>query len=318
MRLFKCNLGKGVFFVMILENMMLRSAAILLLTGSFLLFSNAANAQETCTSAQELERLSKLVTTETQANDFRKDAEKQRDCWVRRATRGEKNLRGALLIDAVLPNSVDLTGADLTDAVLIRAKLSGARMSGANLTGAQLGMAKMELADLTNAKLDGVNTIIVEGFDDKGKQHLTGANFFHAKLSGATFSRARLGYSFFIQADLSGADLSYLDLTGVNFDKTNLRGAKLVSANLKDVNLRGAVMTGADLTSASLVNAKMLYVEDIKNAKFNNADLRGAAIPEWKFLHDDSVTITGAIVRQSSMHPKDLSLWRDRGGTFLD
>ena len=77
-------------------------------------------------------------------------------CWIKEAKSGNKNLRGAYLVNADFQNA-DLSNADLTNAQTQNANFSGANLSGANLTKAALGSADLTNADFTDAIFIGTN-----------------------------------------------------------------------------------------------------------------------------------------------------------------
>src|SRR5713101_6925175 len=94
---------------------------------------------------------------------------------------------------------------------------------------------------------------------------LSGANLYHANLSGANLSDAELYH-----ANLSGANLSGADLTNANFSAADLSGADLSFANLSFAHLSSTDLSGANLSFAHLSDA------DLTNADLNRPDLSGA------------------------------------------
>ena len=99
---------------------------------------------------------------------------------------------------------IDLGRADLSRADLSSANLSGANLSGATLSGATLSGANLSSADLSGATLSGAT---LSGATLSGANlssaYLSNINLSGVNLNGANFSRALLGETIFVDADLS-------------------------------------------------------------------------------------------------------------------
>ncbi len=108
-------------------------------------------------------------------NSMKEEALKQ--CWIKEAKSGNKNLRGAYLADADFQNA-DLSNADLTNAKTQNANFSGANLSGANLTKANLGGANLKSANFRRAILTDASLSSAD---------LTNADFTDALIFGTHF-----------------------------------------------------------------------------------------------------------------------------------
>jgi len=97
-----------------------------------------------------------------------------------------------------------LSGANLGKAELTEANLSMANLRGAELVGANLGEVDFMGADLYRANLTGANLIWAELKRAKlGKAKLTEANLSKASLRGADLTDAIIGWTTFVNNDLS-------------------------------------------------------------------------------------------------------------------
>lgn len=113
---------------------------------------------------------------------------KQRDCWVDKLKKKTKNMVGAFLVGAELPEPLTDEGwwfrnIDFTNANLTNADLSGVDMYGLNFTGAVMISTRLGGADLRTATFKGTDLRL--------------ASLRYAKVFGANFTNA----------DLRGADL---------------------------------------------------------------------------------------------------------------
>jgi hypothetical protein len=138
----------------------------------------------------------------------------------------------------------DLSGSDLNDA-----DLRGTDLSGADLSGSDLRRAKLSRANLSGVDLSG------------------------ADLSGANFTRANLS-----RANLSGADLRWVSLNGTNLDMATLSQARVGYTLFVDVDLsrvQGIESVWHD--SPSSVGIETIYKS---NGQIPEIFLRGAGVPE--------------------------------------
>ncbi|HEY9704718.1 MAG TPA: pentapeptide repeat-containing protein, partial [Allocoleopsis sp.] len=118
-------------------------------------------------------------------------------------------------------------------------------------------------ADLSGMNLKGVN--------------LTGANLQNAKFNQTQLESANLNGANLQNADLINSNLTYTNLIGANFKNANLskshfENANLMMANFENANLSKAVFWNANLMNTNLENAKNM----------NDANLKGATLPNGK------------------------------------
>jgi hypothetical protein len=118
--------------------------------------------------------------------------------------------------------------------------------------------------------------------DSRLRPDLSGANLFHADLSGAYLAGANLENAGLSEANLRGAYLSkaYLsgvDLSGANLREAHLFGANLHGANLRQADLREANLGGAYLGAANLIGAN-LSAAFLGGASLVGANLSGARL----------------------------------------
>jgi serine/threonine-protein kinase len=92
----------------------------ILMTGLLFIGAQSTAAREDCKNVGQL-KIEKVDADHPEAR-------KARDCWVRKAKSGEKNLTGAWLTGANLSRA-NLAGANLRFADLTRANLTGAMVS---------------------------------------------------------------------------------------------------------------------------------------------------------------------------------------------
>ena len=126
-----------------------------------------------------------------------------KDCWVKKAKSGQKDLKWAYLFEADL-NGVDLRGVDL-----FNANLNGANLSGADLRGASLSDAELSGAKFAGAKLEDTD------FDTTD---LTEADFRRTDLTGAKLKNM----------DIRDAIVSQKTTIGINFEEWKDRGGTVV------------------------------------------------------------------------------------------
>jgi hypothetical protein len=120
-----------------------------------------------------------------------------------------RDLRAANLSDADLMRA-NLRGATLRATLLFGANLSGANLSNANLTGANLsritwGSGKQEMMRWAEHKFRRPEEGPGIPFESLVEPYPAGANFSGASLKGADMTEAHLGYTMFIDTDLSDA-----------------------------------------------------------------------------------------------------------------
>ena len=127
----------------------------------------------------------------------------KKDCWVKKAKSGQKDLKWAFLFEA------DLSGVDLRGVDLFNADLNGANLSGADLRGASLSEAELSGAKFAGAKLENTN------FDSTD---LTEADFRRTDLTGAKMKNM----------DIRDAIVSQKTTIGINFEEWKDRGGKVV------------------------------------------------------------------------------------------
>lgn len=113
--------------------------------------------------------------------------------------------------------------------------LEGVNWSGLGLSQVMLSTSKMLGAQFAHAKL-------------------TGAYFGYCDLRAASFQGADLGEAHFREADLSAAAFDSATLNDANFARANLRGCSFRAADLTDANLWGADLRGATFAGAILAN----------------------------------------------------------------
>jgi uncharacterized protein YjbI with pentapeptide repeats len=110
-----------------------------------------------------------------------------------------------------------------------------------------------------NAQLDG---------SDFTGATLRNADFYRASLKGAKFVDADLRSCVFSRADLAGADFTGAVMPFIVLD------ANMAKAKLEGLDLKQASTFGVNFEGANLRNTKGW--EEITNANFRGADLRGA------------------------------------------
>ena len=131
-----------------------------------------------------------------------------------------------------------------------------------------LRRANLSGTNLRDAKMVGV--ILGEQDVDRG------ANLSGARLSGADFSRAHLGYADLsdVYADrpiFAGAKLRQATLHYAIFNNADLSGADLSYADLFEATLRGADLSGATLDLADLTGAHLSQVDGLTQDELDKA-----------------------------------------------
>jgi uncharacterized protein YjbI with pentapeptide repeats len=152
-------------------------------------------------------------------------------------------------------------------------------------------------ADLSNLNLQGANfrNAILTGTDLQGAD-LTGASFFNAGLDGADLSGATVTQTSFSQADLSNARLNSIAGSGPDFSQ-----AVLVNASLTGItDLRDARFDSAELAECNLHGSRF------PGAVFDRAGLTVASAVGTDFSEIasmDAPTLTAAYLTNSQWQP---------------
>jgi len=116
---------------------------------------------------------------------------------------------------------------------------------------------------------------------------LRGQDFSRAKLAfvlwpQAQLQEAKLNGATLDKADLREANLDHCVLTGAKLRDADLRKASLLAADLEGARLRGALLSGVNASAANLTDADLrdcdLRGADLSGAKLCGADLRGALL----------------------------------------
>lgn len=180
----------------------------------------------------------------------------------------DADLSGAYLSDAklVMANltranlfKADLCKADLSTATLAGAKLSQASLFGAKLTDADLTKANLSRATLSKANLAGANL---------SKATLIGANLFEANLWEANLETAN-----FTDANLSGTNLTEANLSAAIFHQCHIGYTEFVNVDLSGVQ---------DLETVKHIGPSYVAISTIFNSGGDvpKVFLRGCGIPE--------------------------------------
>jgi uncharacterized protein YjbI with pentapeptide repeats len=180
----------------------------------------------------------------------------------------EADLSGAYLSDAqlVMANltganlfKADLCKADLSTASLAGATLSKAFLFGANLTDADLTKANLSMATLSKANLAGANLT---------KANLIGANLFEANLWEANLETANC-----TDANLSGTNLTEANLSNAIFHQCHIGYTSFVNIDLSGVQ---------DLETVKHIGPSYIAISTIfkSGGDVPKVFLRGCGIPE--------------------------------------
>ncbi len=182
------------------------------------------------------------------------------------------NLKGCDLRDADFTgckfNNADLSNTNLKSASFYCADLRNANLRNANLSRADLRGTLFMMADLTNADLteadmregavaqknekggltqfshNSTEEKISSRFGDKNihKQiKASGADFSHAIMREANFSRAHMKQTILKCADLARSNFSLTNLEGADLEGANMVGANTEGANFRAANLYGTM-----------------------------------------------------------------------------
>jgi uncharacterized protein YjbI with pentapeptide repeats len=185
-----------------------------------------------------------------------------------------------------------LIGADFTDAIVFGTRLS-VENGPQDLTAAQLySTASYKTGLLGPITLAGN----MQGWNFQG-QDLSGARFDRGgKLTGATWSGAKLQNTLFFVNTLPGTDFRQADVRKVHFsastlDGSDFRGTDLSEAQFSETSLVGARFDGiranaarfvrGSLQDASYVDADLretafVFIDSFVDTNFSGADIRGA------------------------------------------
>ena len=172
----------------------------------------------------------------------------------------EANLSCAILLYANFQNT-DMQYANLQNAFLINVNLNNANLSNVNLCDAKLKYVNLNKKDLSDAKLDVLNTENVKS----EKVNLRGLDLSGVDLQGKDLKNAILDDATLYESNLKEADLKRARLIGTNLKKTNMQKADLRGANLRWADLRETDLNGAKLKEAGL-DYSIWRVDDIQQA----------------------------------------------------
>ena len=187
---------------------------------------------------------------------------------LRKETFNEANLSGASLRKA------NLSEATLREANLSGADLSGADLSGTNLRAANLITADLSKSDLSRADLSRANF---------GGATLSEANLSAATLIETNLSRATLDVANLSKANLSGAKLLWADLSRANLRWADLSGADLTESRLGwTVFVDNDLSTVKGLETISHYGPSGIGIDTIykSGGKISEIFLRGAGVPD--------------------------------------
>ncbi len=195
----------------------------------------------------------------------------------------------SIWLKGVSLRGMDLTGIDLHKAELADADLSQTRLANANFAGAQMSGVKICWAHAGGADFSrawAINADLRFSNFERAKFEetwLNGANLTTSSFRHAVMRKARLdgcrtsefqdsapGYTYFEDADLTGAGLMQADLSQARMSR-----AKLADATLKEADLSLAQLADVDLTGANLMRATLSYA-DLSRASLRKANLEQA------------------------------------------
>lgn len=180
----------------------------------------------------------------------------------------EADLSGADLSDAKLVMA-NLTGANLFKADLCKADLSTASLAGATLSKAFLFGAKLADADLTKANLSKATL---------SKANLAGANLSKATLIGANLFEANLWEANLETANFTDANLSGTNLTEANLSNAIFHQCHIGYTSFVNVNLSGV----QNLETVKHIGPSYIAISTIfkSGGDVPKVFLRGCGIPE--------------------------------------
>ncbi|PTB99098.1 hypothetical protein C9993_04815 [Marinobacter sp. Z-F4-2] len=123
---------------------------------------------------------------------------------------------------------------------------------------------------LKNADLQRANLSKAYLSDSEDRIDLSGADFFQANLSGASFKNSILEGAQFYESTLSGSTLKGCNLRSANFN----------AAALSNVNLLGADLKGTNFSNAKIFNVDFSGAKNLSEACFQGAMGYGNIFPE--------------------------------------
>lgn len=180
---------------------------------------------------------------------------------LQQLSRHEANLLGEGLHEEDLVginfSGVDFEGANLSGTDFYRADFRDANLKGVNLSGASLGETCFRGANLRGANL---NRTQFNGAD------LQEADLGGSDIRGARLSRARLIATDFAGASLAGAFLGGAFFLGANLKETDLSYAKLGWTGFLDVDLSSVKgLTSVEHQGPSSITIETLYISGSGN-----------------------------------------------------
>lgn len=178
-------------------------------------------------------------------------------------------MEGDSLSDAVVSPErgqlfIALMGSNLDSAtqntIVENGNFSYATMQNLQIESPQFFNAKLDFVDLSSISINDANfwhaKLYGASFFDA---FLENANFQQAALSEANFIKSIIWNGDFFSADLELANFSEADLSGTNFSFSNLRNANLENASLENTDFRGANFNRTHLSVGQLKQAKSLF-----------------------------------------------------------
>lgn len=267
------------------------------------------------------------------------------------------NFRGANLTDVSIGatlNGADFEGANLTNAHIFYERTTSISFRGANLTGGGFERTSLIGADFTDAIVFGTRLSVenspkdltaaqlystasyktgllgpitlagnMQGWNFQG-QDLSGARFDRdGKLTGATWSGAKLQNTLFFVNTLPGTDFrdadvrkvqfsastldgssfQHTDLTGAHFSETSLVGVRFDGIRANAARFVRGSLQGASFADADLREADFVFIDSFVNTDFSGADIRGA---EFTYATDAGFTVE-QLRETRSFQQRDLS-----------
>lgn len=203
------------------------------------------------------------------------------------------------LEEAVL-DGADCTRMPLAKCKMPRASLVGAKLSGVNLKGVNANGTSFAEANLESAFLDGLTGFAAQ-FSQANLSGVKGQcmDLKCADLSFARFHDARLDFSSFCDANLSGADLGRASLRHCIFREAQVTDANFQYANLERADFRGCDLSVADFRHASFRWTR-LYACHMAGMELSGADFESACLEEAE--------LTGSIMPRANFRGANLRL----------
>ena len=191
--------------------------------------------------------------------------------------RGGKFAKGWLLAH-MARRVLDLRGARLDGICVGTVDLRGVRLDGASLRGVWLKGARFARASLRSADFGSLEEEGIPGSFGWGAARLPFTDFSQADLTGANLRGAWLEDASFRGAVLEGADL---------------RGASLDGATFRDAVLDGAALRNADLSHASFVGTSL------RGTRLSGARVYGVSAWDLTVCEDEALR-QGLVVSRAS------------------